>query len=105
MKKRRMERGPPFIEVGGRTCLNLAFDLEPRGADPHVRAPFALEPAFDAGAKDRADVRVRPVPNWGAESDDPKHDLEQQHRGDRAAHSKAGGDEYSLRQSSSNLLS
>src|SRR6267154_1033806 len=84
--------------------LNRMFTVaQPRGADPHVRAPFALEPAFDAGAQDPAYVRVGPVPNRGAESDDAKHDLEQQRRGNHGACDKAGRDQYSLHQSSSNL--
>ncbi len=78
---------------------------QPRGADPHVRAPFALEPAFDAWAQNRAKVRIGPVPKWCAESDDAKDDLEQEHRGEHATRDEAGGDQYLFRQSSSNLLS
>ena len=35
-RSRRRDRGPPFVEIGGRLYLNAAFDLPPLGADVRV---------------------------------------------------------------------
>ena len=37
MSRRRVRRGPPFVEIGGHLYLNLAFDLRPLGPDVRER--------------------------------------------------------------------
>ena len=53
---RRSRRGPPFVEIGGRLYVNLAFDLAPLG--PDVRERIAATLVGEVAAKDLMLLRL-----------------------------------------------